>query len=59
MKFLQMNQDPEIMTCKILHVKAIEIAMGYFPASVKYTSHLVDSFYKNYKFFMEQIVTVP
>ena len=39
-----------------MHLKAIEIAMKYLFSSQKYLSHLIISFNKNYKIYMETIV---
>ena len=53
---MKMNDNPKILKCKILHLKAIELVARFMPNSNLYVSHLISSFNKNYKFYMEKIV---
>ncbi len=55
-KFLKMNDNTKILKCKILHLKAIELAARFIPSGKTFISHLVSSFNKNYKFYMDKIV---
>lgn len=52
-----MNDNPKILKCKILHLKAIELVARFMPNSNLYVSHLISSFNKNYKFYMDKIVS--
>ena len=56
-KFLKMNDNQSILKCKIYHLKAIELTGRFMPNSNQYISHLITSFNKNYKFYMDKIVT--
>ena len=51
-----MIDNPTILKCKVLHLKAIELVGRYLPPSNRYIVHLVSSFNKNYKFYMDKIV---
>lgn len=55
-KFLKMSDNPTILKCKIYHLKAIELVGKFMPNSNQYISHLIGSFNKNYKFYMDKIV---
>ena len=57
-KYLRMNDNPKILKCKILHLKAIELVARFMPNSNLYVSHLISSFNKNYKFYMDKIVNM-
>ena len=54
-KFMKMSDNSRILKCKILHLKAIELVARFIPGSNIYISHLVSSFNKNYKFYMDKI----
>jgi hypothetical protein len=41
---------------EILHLKAIEIAGKYLPSGNDFFTHLINSFNKNYKCIMDEIV---
>lgn len=57
-KYIKMNDNPKILKCKILHLKAIELVARFMPNSNLYVSHLISSFNKNYKFYMDKIVNI-
>lgn len=42
---------------QILHLKAIEVAGKYLPPDNDFFTHLLNSFNKNYKCLMDEIVT--
>jgi len=41
---------------QILHVKAIELAGKYLPVDNDFFTHLINSFNKNYKCILDEIV---
>lgn len=44
--------------CKLIHIKALEIATKYLPPSNFFLNHLLGSFNKNYKFLLDEIVSI-
>jgi hypothetical protein len=48
-KYKKLHKDETIGKCKLLHIKAIEIAAKYLPPSNFFVNHLLGSFNKNYK----------
>lgn len=58
-KYKKLHKDETISKCKLLHLKAIELAGKHLPPSNDFFNHLLNSFNKNYKFVLDEIVTIP
>ena len=56
-KYKKLHKDETILKCKLLHLKAIELAGKYLPPSNDFFNHLLNSFNKNYKFVLDEIVS--
>lgn len=55
LKFFEFSHEKEFILCKIMHLKSIEIAGRFLCSSEIYIKHLINSFNKNYKTYMDNI----